>query len=329
MKNKIIILLILLPVFLIAKKTYEPWDTGTILAASANCLEKGKFNIQPFFAIANTHSIITNNNVFINNNTSNSNILASDSMAPAKTYQMDLFLQAGLTNWLDFTLSGFVSHRERDAQDSLGIGNIAACFGFQLMKENESTLKPSIRLIVREYFPTGKYKNLDPNKLVIDSFGDGSYDTSFNLSIGKTVYFITNHPITWRVNLYYLFSTKVKVTGFNTFGGGFGAKATVDPGENYGALFAFEYNFTQRWVFAMDIAYYYSTKIKFKGFPGLDFLGHLSSEASPPSQVIMLTPSLEFNISENLGFIAGALLSEREKNIFPFKAFVLSVSYTF
>nr|NGX33568.1 hypothetical protein [Candidatus Anoxychlamydiales bacterium] len=87
--------------------------------------------------------------------------------------------------------------------------------------------------------------------------------------------------------------------------------------------------FTQRWVFAMDIAQTYSGKTTFKGIPGTNQDGSIASNTKKNSNQTSLAPAIEYNFSANLGMLAGAHFSLRGKNATDFKSGIISATYTF
>lgn len=314
--KKIIIIFLLFPLLAFSYKTYQPWYTGPLLAASADDIPKGKYLLQPYLYYIDDFGIYNNS-------------WKSRSMPKINVWESDLFFETGLNSWLDTTVFITGSHRNQKGIDTIGIGDWTVSLGIQFLKHKEETLQPSIRLIVRELFPTGKYQKLNPNKNFLDAFGSGAFDTQVTLVIGKYVYFITNHPICWKINLSYDFPTNVHVKGFNSYGGGFGTRGKVHPGRTFIALFAFEFSFTQRWAYAMDIVYGYKNKSKFRGFAGIDKVGLPAVAGLPISDTVTLSPALEYNFSDDVGIIAGTWFTVAGKNFFEFVSGVISLSYTF
>jgi hypothetical protein len=304
------------PVLLLADKTYQPWYTGPLISISSNNQDKGTYNIQPYLYFRDSYGIYTNE-------------WKHHSVAKTHAVETEVFFQRGLTNWLDFTFITRASYKEKQHKHSFQYGETSGELGFQLLKEEDLTPKPSIRIIFRETFPTGKYKNLNPNKNNTDSSGNGAYASLFGLIIGKVVYWITDHPISWRFNFLYIKSSKVSVSGFNSWGGGYGTKGKITPGDILGGFFAFEFSFTQRWAYAMDIIYLYENKEKFKGNPGVDSNGNPVATAGSNKVQLSLAPALEYNFSSTLGVIGGLFFSVTGKNSQEFITGVISLEYTF
>jgi hypothetical protein len=313
MKIKLIIFIVLIPLIILAKKTYDPWYTGSLIAESANNVDKGQINIQPYLYYTDNYGEYRRRhhipNTFI--------------------FQSETSFQIGITKWLDFTVDATAYYSEKEKKDSFKFGDITGSFGIQVMKEKDLTYQPSIRIKIEQSFPTGKYNNLNPNKKGIDSSGSGSYETEFQFLMSKVIYWFTNHPIAWRLNLMYTLPTNVKVKNFNTYGGGYNTKGTVKPDKIFTGIVAFEFSFTQRWVYAMDIVYIYTTKATFKGIPGTLEDGTTASNTLPSSYQLSLAPAIEYNFNENLGALGGMQFTVKGRNSMEFYSGIISVTYTF
>ncbi len=94
----------------------------------------------------------------------------------------------------------------------------------------EGPYVPAIKFFSKEIFPTGKYKNLNPEKIAVQGLGDGAYKTEFGLNVSKVTWWSLMHPMQFRLSLNYGIATKIHVTNFNSYGGGYGtdAKLTLD-----------------------------------------------------------------------------------------------------
>lgn len=321
MKYKLILLFLLFPILLMANKPipnkpYEPWYTGPLLCTSGTNLAKGQICVQPYYGYGDS---------FVKVDKSWSHHAQPNTI----TNEGVLYLQAGITNWLDVTAIFECSSRKNGDQKAFGFGDIGVRLGFQIVKEKEFTLLPSIRLTIKEIFPNAKYNNLNPNKFGIDAFGSGCYDTKIGIAVSKIVYFVKKHPICWYFNLDYYVSTNVNVKGFNSYGGGFNAKGKVNPGNSIVSDFSFEFSLTQRWVYAMDFYYVYVPTTKFKGYPGLTQIGTLSINSFDRAEALFLSPCIEYNFTNDIGIIVGTIFSMWGKNITPLKAYAASVTFTF
>jgi hypothetical protein len=312
MKN-IYLFILLFPLIIFSqntseKKAYEPWYTGPLISTGANNIPIDQVYVQPYLYYFEFYN---------------------DSAPKTFNFLSQMLFQAPITSWLDttFVLSG--NYAERQHKSSFQFADVSISLGFQLLKEKEFTPTPSIRIKIYENFPTGKYNNLNPNKLGTDVSGTGSFETAISFIIGKTSYWFINHPICWMIDTSYNITCWTNVKNFHRYGGGFSTKGKVKPGNSFTEDIAIEYSFNQRWVLSIEGIYDYTSKTTFKGNPGIDFLGNDAVNFGPSGQQISFAPALEYNFNIDLGIIAGMFFSVWQKNIPKFISGVISVAYGF
>ncbi len=319
MKRLIITIVLIFPLLLHANekkhKGYDPWYTGPLIAASANNVDKYQQNVQPYLYIADTYARYNKS-------------WGYQTLPSTYTVTLEMSYQYGILKWMDITLDAHGFYKNRSGTQSVEYGDTTAKLGFQLLRDKKGTAIPSIRFTLEESFPTGKYQKLSPHKNGIDASGSGSFETIPSLNLSKTVFWMKEHPISWRFNFTYLHSLKTSVKGFNAYGGGIGTKGKVNPGNTFTGILAFEFSFTQRWVFAMDIVQTYSSKVRFKGNPGLNEDGTVASNSTGISERTSLAPALEYNFNSMLGIVWGVHFSVRGKNATDFITGIFSVTYT-
>ncbi|NGX32643.1 MAG: hypothetical protein K1060chlam4_00693 [Candidatus Anoxychlamydiales bacterium] len=317
MKLKLfVVFLLFLPCLIFADRAYAPWYTGPLLADNGTNTAKGMIDIQPYLYFRDTNGVYNKS-------------WGHGATPSAFTFHAQLEFEAGITKWFDIKFIGNALYKDKEGKKSFEVGDTTVELGFQLLRDKIYTITPAIRLTLIGSFPTGKYKNLNPNKLGIDSSGSGSYETIFGFVVEKVVYWFDSHPIRFRLNPTYTYSPKVSVKNFNTYGGGFNTNGKVSPGGFFSGIVSFEFSFTQRWVFAMDIAQTYSGKTTFKGIPGTNQNGSIASNTKKNSNQTSIAPAIEYNFSANLGMLAGGHFSLREKNATDFKSGIISATYTF
>jgi hypothetical protein len=124
-----------------------------------------------------------------------------------------------------------------------------------------------------------------------------------------------------RLFLGYTVSTVVDVSGFNAYGGGYGTKGRVRPGNKFTADLGYEISLTQRWVFAFDLVYVAQNKTKFHGTT-------ISPVGSGFNDNLSLAPALEYNFNDSLGILWGAQFSVYGRNSSNFITGQFSVEYT-
>lgn len=291
-----------------ARKMFNPWYTGPILAPSAHVLQPPCVNIQPYLFYT------VNYGAFDNGGQSHGIpdlTVVNPTLAP---------LLVGLTPWMDMGVSAQVISNHQSGQNYTNIGDLSWTVGFGLLKE--SGYIPAIKLAIKETFPIGKYQNFKPNKTGVASTGGGSYVTTFSLNVSKVIWWLTVNPMSTRLSLQYSLPANVYVNGYNNFGGGPTTSGTVRGGSSLLVDFGYEYSFTQKFVVALDIVYTHAWKRTFSGQTILPV-------GSPSNDQLSFAPAIEYNINENYGWIAGVWFTAWGRNTSNFIAGVLSFTYTF
>lgn len=285
-----------------------PWFTGPLLTPSGTNLDPGACNVQPYLFYTDF-----------------------DSHSGPHTYTIEEanFIQYGILKWLDVTFFFHLFYNQKHHRDSFGYGDTSITFGIPLLVQVRHTPTPSIRFTIQESFPTGKYRNLDPDKLSIDSFGSGSFRTKFAIDIAKLVFWMKNHPMNLRLFIPISIPSLVQVRGFHTFGGGYNTYGKIRPPYVFAPCGSVELSLNKNWVYAMDICYEYDSKSTFSGNPGTDIDGNKASNGGPASQIFSIAPAIEYNVNENFGYITGVWFSLATKNASDFVSYVFSFTYTF
>lgn len=298
-----------------AQKMFIPWYTGPLITGSANNLPAGKWNIQPYLFFTVNHAVYDDDRKSID--------------VPNVWIIQPLFiLQRGLTSWLDATIGPQGFFRWRKGESAAEFGDLTLSFGLQVLKQTPYV--PSIRITIGESFPTGRFEKLSPNKAGIDASGIGAYATIIGLFFNKIYWENPLHPVSVRIAATYeIPNHEVSVQDFNTFGGGFGTDGNVCVGQTLNLDLGVEVSLTQQWVFAMDVAYFYSRETTFKGNPGVDAFGNPASVGGPSADQLSLAPAIEYNVSERGGFIGGIWFSVTGRNSPNFVSLVLSYTYLF
>jgi len=194
---------------------------------------------------------------------------------------------------------------------------------------DEGPYRPALLFGVKETFPSGRYQKLNPKKGGTDATGAGSYNTTLSFNISKVLWWVSLHPMNFRVSLNYSLPALVGVKGYNAYGGGTGTDGRVHPGNSFQGDFGYEYSFTQKWVAALDIVYVYNGKTTFSGKTGFSAPGVPAAVGGPFNDQLSLAPALEYNPNENLSILVGTWFSVWGRNSFNFASAVFTVEYTF
>ncbi len=234
----------------------------------------------------------------------------------------------GITPWADIHIfPGFAWNRTQ-GQQSVHFQDLPIGIDVQLYPPDKSWF-PGIKATVREIFPTGKYQNLDPQKLGTDSTGEGAYGTAFNLVLYKLVHIAGRHFLSLTASALYTVNTNVHVHGFNAYGGGFGTNGTVSLGNSFQGIFSFEFTFNRNWVFAMDSVYTHVDLTTFSGNPGVTASGDPAKVGNPSSEQLSFAPAIEYNFTGKLGIIAGVWFTAAGRNAVEFTSGVVEFVYTY
>lgn len=279
----------------------SPWFTGPLLAPSAHTVPARHYDVETyvnFFSFTgayegNWHALSTPN-----------------------FYSLNLYVlgQVGLTSFLDFTgaLQGFYQFTE--GERSVQFGDIPFGFDIQLLNETPQGWWPSMKLGLVASAPTGKYKNADPDKLGTDLVGSGNWRPGVNLVLGRLYQVAQNHFFGPRLAFNYTVPTPLHVSNINTYGGAEGTSGTVFPGNYFWVDFGAEYNFTQRWAFAIDLYYQHWNKNRFKGNTGFIEPTVPAVVTKAAAEQFSIAPALEYNWSSYIGIIGGVWFTVGGRN---------------
>ena len=295
-----------------ATKMFNPWYAGPLVTPSASMMPVGMGNVQPY--------------LFINANYAAFDKDRHSVPLPHNSYQLQAIVpvQAGVTDSTDITVIPSALASWQNHHSGGGFGDLGVTYGFKIF--GETLYIPKFKFTIGETFPTGRYKNLASTGL--NDSGAGSYQTQFGFATGKVIWWTYPYPMNTRLFFGYKIGTVVDVTGFNNYGGGFGTKGRVRPGNSITADFGYELSFSQRWVFAIDVVYVAQNRTKFHGTPGVTADGTPATVGSGYSDNLSLAPALEYNFSDVLSILWGAQFSVYGRNSANFVNGQLSAEYT-
>lgn len=298
-----------------AKKLFNPWYSGPLLTGSAHMMPPGLANWQPYvFATVNyarydkaRHSRNQKNLIFIN---------------PVSIIQFGIIKELDMV----FTFSGV--WQKQNGVASGGFGDLPVQIGIRIA--NEGPYIPAVKCYLTETFPTGKYRNGKAKNNGLDLVGGGSYVTSLSLNTSKVVWWIFEHPQSYRFTIKYdLYPSRVHVKGLNAYGGAPDTSGHVTRGRGLSVNIGYEGSITKQWVFATDIAYSYSNKSTFKGNPGTNPDGSPAKVGGPSSDSISIAPGIEYNVNPNFGALLGVWFSVYGRNSSDFISGIFTFQWTF
>jgi hypothetical protein len=293
----------------------DPWMTSTLLAQNLVAVPPGYLNIQPYFFVTDYYGVFDNH-------------WHSKSTPHTFQFSPQVFLCAGLFQNVDFQITPLAYYTRRQGQASFKFGDLATGFDIQILTESNQNKLPSVTIALLESFPTGKYQNLNPSKNGTDSSGSGSYSTTASLTISR-LFEAGGHYFDPYLSFQYTFSPPVHVSGFNTYGGGFGTKGRVNPADTFYLQFGGEATLSQNWVFGLDVINAFGKKTTFSGEKGIDAFGNPAVVGGPSFVQISLAPQLEYNFSEEFAIIGGVWFTVAGKNTSQFTSGMLSIYWYF
>ncbi len=295
-----------------------PWLTGPLIAPTGTVIPYGHFTIESYlYCTTNSgtynkdwHYVSSPHNFFILN--------------------PQFLCYFGLTSWMDIKITPQFFYNTTSNQHSGGFGDFTVGLDFQLFDAGAKTNFPGIKFAVKETFPTGKYQHLNPKKLMTDQTGAGTYATIFNLVLYKVYHLGTGHHfLSTTYYASYTINIPITVRGFNTYGGGFGTRGKVLPGNIFQATISFEYSLNQNWVIALDNVYTHTDHTEFFGALGRTSSGAQASVESPSNEQISFAPALEYNFSSHFGICAGCWFTAWGRNSTAFISGVVNFDYTY
>lgn len=314
-----IILALVFPKNLISQESeeeIEPLYCGSLLAFYPQNIPPGYISVQPYLFFTSYYGSYQNN---------------WSLQSKKNLYETNLtnFLETGITDNIDITVALETKYSRYRGNGLVQYGDTVAWLGFQALRDIKGSATPDLRFLIGERFPTGKYQNLNPKYGGGDSAGLGSYQTSLILVLQKIFYTLPRHPFNINLNLFYVLPTKTHVSGFNTYGGGYGTKGTIHPGNIFIVNLAYEYSFTRYWEWSIDLRYRHQAKSPFQGERGITKEGTAASNGLPSSQVFSLAPAIGYNFNKIFCITWGAWFSVAGKNRDAFLSGAWTVFYAF
>lgn len=300
--------------FDVARKMFNPWYAGPLLTPSAHIIAPGSVNVQPYLFYTNNYARFDQQG-------------HSKKIPSIHTFNPTVPCLVGMLPWMELTFNVQGVWTQARKQYTGFWGDTTVGLGFGLL--SEGPYRPALFFGIKETFPSGRYQKLNPKKQGTDATGGGSYSTNLSFNIAKVIWWVPLHPMNVRASFSYSLPALVSVKGYNAYGGGTGTRGKVHPGNTFQGDLGFEYSFSQKWVFPLDVVYVYSRKTTFSGKPGRTAPGVPAAVGGPFNDNLSLAPGLEYNPKENMSFLAGVWFSVWGRNSLNFASAVFSFEYTF
>lgn len=294
----------------------HPWLTGPLLSPSAVTIPEGHANYEPY--------------VFVNENVAYWNNHWKLQGAPkTDNVNVQVSLQFGLTSWMDFSITPQGFYNQKNGSSNCCFGDLPVALGFQLCKEGKRWYEPAVKISFSEIFPTGQHDKANPDYNGTDLAGGGSFQTGMTICIAKLFRFCGPHFLATRLSLRTVVPASLRVSGFNSYGGGYDTLGRVQPGVSVLAIFGFEYTLDKHWALALDIQNVFTQKTAFWGKEGTTTKnGSIPAKTgAPPADVFSLAPAIEYNFNENIGLIAGAWVAVYGRNATEFVSTIVALNW--
>lgn len=295
---------------------YNLWFTGSLLELTPVNLSPGQTAIEPVLVISNTYGKY-------NSKWEIEHIKTISSINPIMEFKIGLFPKTELK-----IVASYISKFQGNKVSS-HFQDMLFFLGYQLLKDKKHSITPDLSFFLQLTAPTGKFDKLNPQKAEIDASGQGAYQFGPALAYQKIFYLPKNYFILYG-NIIYLFNSDVKVKGLNTYGGGYGTKGKIQPGQKLFVIISGEYLFNQHWGFNCDIQLLYQRKTSnFIGKLGVTDKEIPAQVGLPSSSQVSLTPSIEYNFSADLGVFGGCWFTVAGRNSAAFTGGFAALVYAF
>jgi hypothetical protein len=284
-----------------AKENECPTTFGPIITDTAIPIEKGKFAIQPTFAVGFLSGVF------------NRNWHPVSAGGNFTSFQMYWRFTYGLINNMEVYvvipyIHKWVSDvdvpgpRGERSSDFGGLGDIDLTVKYRLVEEGPG--KPTVTALFATDFPTGHFKHLNPRFLGADALGGGAFIFTTGLNISKCL-----DPFVLYGNFWYSMSTAFSDDEMRRYPRDF---VTVNLAGEY------VLSKNKKWVALVELTSF---------FDGGRLIGRKANV--PPQALVSVLPGIEYMATEKLSFAMGLNVDFMGKsypaNITP----VLSMVYQF
>jgi hypothetical protein len=296
--------------------TDQPYFIGSLLSPHGKTVAKGKVNWETYLYVTDNIGVYKHFN-------------HHHSAPGPRTVNPVIDVSFGLSSCADLEIIGGFESRKKKGVSSTRMTDTIVKWGYQALVEDNRWWKPDLRITLNQSYPTGIYNKFNPKKLDTESSGTGSFHNGLGLNFQKLYQICGIHYLRVRFALTYTIGTTVHVRGVNTFGGGFGTKGKVKPGDLFTGLLALEYSLTKRTALAIDILQLNHLKSKFSGAKGVNRMGNPAKVGRSNMSQFSLAPAIEYSFSKNFGVIGGVWFTVTGRNSTDFVSGVVATNYFF
>ena len=197
----------------------------------------------------------------------------------------------------------------------IGLGDCTVQGQYELARQSVNA-PATISLVLAETLPTARFDRLSDRPA--DGLGTGSHTTTLALYSQRLIVMPSERPLRSRLNVSYSFSSRVQIQDVSIYGTADGFRGEAKPGPVIEFDWAAEYSVSRHWVTAMDIDYLHGASTPISGIKArVSFAGESSAIAENrlgSTTTLSLAPAIEYNLSGDLGIIAGIVIPIRGRN---------------
>lgn len=290
------------------------WFTGPLITPSGHVVPAGYINPEPyvFYTVISAEYDKDWKSVSIPTFTT-------------VNFQFPLFV--GLTDSMNILVVPQALWNGSQGVSNLVFGDFIVELDYQALVDTPENHLPGIKFYVQEIFPTGKYRELDPEKFGTDLGGQGSFITRLGVVFTRVFRLSPHHALPVRWNLSFDLPSPIAAKGPGAYLGGPGTHGTIRGGQRLTSTIGVEYNLTRNWVLACDLVGTHLFKQRFSGTHGTDINGTPFRVARPEAFNFSLAPAIEYNFSASTGIIAGGWFSFAGQNSLAFYSGVIAINY--
>ncbi len=287
-----------------------PTTFGPIIGDAAIPIEKGKFAIQPTWAL----SFITD--------TFSPSWRRVSAGGDYQNFNQLVKISYGLWDNLEVFLemNTYEHHWARNVNQPGPRGETSADFGscgntflvckYQLVQETPKI--PVVTAFFGTLFPTGHYRHLNPSRLGTDAIGTGGFQFVAGFNLQKYL-----QPFILYSNIWYRLGTSYTADGADAAGNP--TQVHVNPRNSVIVNLAAEYPITKKWVALLEVVSNWDT--------GLQISGIRSNQ--PQGSFLAISPGIEYMATEKLSFALGVGVDVIGKSNNATVAPILSMVYCF
>ncbi|MBA4695811.1 MAG: hypothetical protein H2069_00300 [Legionella sp.] len=269
-----------------------PWLTGPLIAPAGLVMPNGHTNLE-------TYGFYTDNRGGFDRNYHLRNTGRSDGANVMPIFSHGVAPDVDIS----YVASYIINHSQRFTSQE--IGDVVAILGYQALKQQDYKWRPSLRVVLVENIPTGRFDALNETFNGQDVTGLGGYRTGFGLNFEHLLTISEPYYLRTRFSITYFIPHPISIRGVSAFGGTPTTEGTIFPGQLISFDLAGELTLTKNWVAVMEAVYFNGGISTFRGYVGQSTTNTPASVGRGATNQFSVMPAIEYNFSQRVGIIAG------------------------